>query len=68
MRVMRRTARSLAGNNNFRLIQWAQDLGQTFYNAQGQKAVRRIRIGLEHLVAEIHQAKAATEEEAENSE
>jgi glyoxylase-like metal-dependent hydrolase (beta-lactamase superfamily II) len=68
MRVMRRTARSLAGNNNFRLIQCAQDLGQTFYNAQGQKAVRRIRIGLEHLVAEIHQAKAATEEEAENSE
>jgi glyoxylase-like metal-dependent hydrolase (beta-lactamase superfamily II) len=63
MRVMRRTARTLAGNNNFRLIQCAQDLGQAFYNAQGQKAVRRIRAGLEHLVAEIHQAKSMPDEE-----
>ncbi len=63
MRVMRRTARTLAGNNNFRLVQCAQDLGQTFYNAQGQKAVRRIRAGLEHLVAEIHQAKSMPDEE-----
>lgn len=65
MRVMRRTARTLAGANNFRLIQCAQDLGQAFYNAQGQKAVRRIRAGLEHLVAEIHQTKAALGEEGE---
>ena len=63
MRVMRRTARTLAGNNNFRLIQCAQDLGQAFYNAQGQKAVRLIRAGLEHLIAEIHQAKPKEEEE-----
>jgi len=70
IRVMRRTARTLAGNNNFRLIECAQDLGQTFYNAQGQKAVRRIRMGLERLVAEIHQMKAAADEEreGENSE
>ncbi len=68
MRVMRRTARTLAGRNNFRLSQCAQDLGQAFYNAQGQKAVRRIRAGLEHLVAEIHQTKATPGEEGENSE
>ncbi len=68
IRVMRRTARTLAGNNNFRLVQCAQDLGQAFYNAQGQKAVRRIRAGLEHLVAEIQQAKVTPEEEGENSE
>jgi len=65
MRVMRRTARTLAGNNSFRLVQCAQDLGQAFYNAQGQKAVRRIRAGLEHLVAEIQQAKVTPEEEGE---
>lgn len=68
MRVMRRTARTLAGNNNFRLTQCAQDLGQTFYNAQGQTAVRRIRAGLEHLVEEIHQMKATPGEEGANSE
>lgn len=68
IRVMRRTARTLAGHNNFRLIQCAQDLGQTFFNAQGQKAVKRIRSGLEYLVAEIHQAKATPGEEGENSE
>lgn len=68
MRVMRRTARTLAGNNNFRLVQCAQDLGQAFYNAQGQKAVRRIRAGLEHLVTEIQQAKTTPEEEGENRE
>jgi len=60
IRVMRRTARTLAGNNNFRLAQCAQDLGQTFYNAQGQKAVKRIKAGLERLVTEIHQTKATS--------
>ncbi|MBN2392257.1 MAG: hypothetical protein JXR84_16130 [Anaerolineae bacterium] len=65
MRVMRRTARTLAGNNNLRLMQCAQDLGQAFYNAQGQKAVRRIRVGLEHLVAEIHQTRLMPDEEKE---
>ena len=63
MRVMRRTARTLAGNNKFRLIQCAEDLGQAFYNAQGQNAVKRIRAGLEHLVAEIHQARPMPDEE-----
>ena len=65
IRVMRRTARTLAGNNNLRLMQCAQDLGQAFYNAQGQKAVRRIRAGLEHLVAEIHKARPMPDEEKE---
>ncbi len=68
MRVMRRTARTLAGTDNFRLIQCAQDLGQAFYNAQGQKAVKRIKAGLEHLVVEIQQTKAESGEERENSE
>jgi len=68
IRVMRRTARTLAGNNNLRLTQCAQDLGQAFYNAQGQKAVRRIRAGLEHLVAEIRRANVTPDEEGENSE
>jgi glyoxylase-like metal-dependent hydrolase (beta-lactamase superfamily II) len=63
MRVMRRTARTLAGSNNFRLVQCAQDLGQAFYNAQGQKAVKCIKKGLEHLVTEIHEAKPAPDEE-----
>ena len=68
IRVMRRTARTLAGSNSFRLIQCAQDLGQAFYNAQGQKAIRRIRAGLEHLVAEIHRTQATQGEEEENGE
>ncbi|MEJ5311017.1 MAG: hypothetical protein WHX52_14740 [Anaerolineae bacterium] len=68
MRVMRRTARTLAGTDNFRLIQCAQDLGQAFYNAQGQKAVKRIKAGLERLVAEIQQTQAESGEERENSE
>ncbi|MBN1873513.1 MAG: hypothetical protein JXA33_04725, partial [Anaerolineae bacterium] len=61
MRVMRRTARTLAGHNSFQLVQCAQDLGQTFYNAQGQRAVKRIRAGLEHLIVEIQQAQAIPE-------
>lgn len=65
MRVMRRTARTLAGRNHFRLGQCAQDLGQAFYNAQGQKAVRRIKMGLERLVAEIHQARMTPEDEGD---
>ncbi|MGC9393601.1 MAG: hypothetical protein ACP5J4_01955 [Anaerolineae bacterium] len=68
IRVMRRTARTLAGKNNFGLIQCAQDLGQTFYNAQGQKAVKRIKAGLQHLVAEIHQAQSTPDEEKEKEE
>jgi glyoxylase-like metal-dependent hydrolase (beta-lactamase superfamily II) len=53
LRVMRRTARTLVNSNSVRLTQCAQDLGQAFYNAKGQKAVKRIKAGLEHLVAEI---------------
>lgn len=64
MRVMRRTARTLANSNAVRLAQCAQDLGQTFYNAKGQKAVKRIKAGLEHLIAEIQQGQQTTDEES----
>ncbi len=55
MRVMRRAARTIAhkGADNLGFRQTAQELGQTFYNHQGQKAVKQIEAGLEHLVAEI---------------
>ncbi len=65
MRVMRRTARTLANSNSVRLAQCAQDLGQAFYNAKGQRAVKRIKAGLEHFVAEIQQGKTADEESGE---
>lgn len=61
LRVMQHTARTLANSNHIRLAQCAQDLGQTFFNAKGQKAVRRIRLGLEHFVAELQQGQVATE-------
>ena len=63
LRVMRRTARTLANSNSVRLVQCAQDLGQTFYNARGQRAVKRIKAGLEHFVAEILQGQQITDEE-----
>jgi glyoxylase-like metal-dependent hydrolase (beta-lactamase superfamily II) len=54
MRVMRRAARTLVrkGSNGLSLSQTAQELGQTFFNRQGQKAVKEIRAGLEHLMTE----------------
>ncbi len=67
LRVMRRTARTLAANNGVHLAQCAQDLGQAFYNAQGQRAVKRIKAGLEHLIAEI-QRQGNGEEETERKE
>jgi hypothetical protein len=69
LRVMRRTARSLAhsSTNGIRLTQSAQDLGQTFFNAQGNKAVKCIKVGLEHLVKEIRVAEAATDDEESES-
>lgn len=61
MRVMRRAARTIArrGEDNLGLSRTAQELGQTFFNHEGQQAVKTIRRGLEHLVAEV----AATQEE-----
>jgi glyoxylase-like metal-dependent hydrolase (beta-lactamase superfamily II) len=58
LRVMRRTARTLAhrSQNGLRLSQSAQDLGQVFFNSQGQDAVRRIKAGLERLIEEILEA------------
>jgi len=63
LRVMRRAARTLAANNGIRLAQYAQDLGQTFYNPKGQKAVKCIKVGLEHLIAEIQQARTTPDDE-----
>lgn len=58
LRVMRRTARTLVhrSQNGLRLSQSAQDLGQVFFNSQGQNAVRRIKTGLERLIEEILEA------------
>ncbi|MGC9350288.1 MAG: hypothetical protein ACP5JG_19255 [Anaerolineae bacterium] len=69
MRVMRRAARTLArkSGSGLSLSQTAQELGQTFFNAQGQKAVKEIKAGLSHLVAEVEAQDVAEEEEAESS-
>jgi len=55
MRVMRRAARTIAhkGADNLGFKRTAQELGQTFFNRQGQNAVKQIKAGLEHLVAQI---------------
>lgn len=55
MRVMRRAARTIArkGDDNLGLSRTAQELGQTFFNSQGQQATKEIKLGLEHLVAEV---------------
>jgi len=66
MRVMRRAARTIAykGADNLGFKLTAQELGQTFFNRQGQKAVKQIRAGLEHLVAEIAALEEAEDVEA----
>jgi glyoxylase-like metal-dependent hydrolase (beta-lactamase superfamily II) len=65
MRVMRRAARTVArkGEDNLGLSRTAQELGQTFFNGQGQKAVKAIRAGLERLVTEILASQEETSEE-----
>ncbi|HQE92111.1 MAG TPA: hypothetical protein PLH19_05675 [Anaerolineae bacterium] len=63
LRAMRRTARTLANSNSVRLAQCAQDLGQTFYNAKGQRAVKCIKAGLEHFVVEIRRGTTTDEGE-----
>jgi glyoxylase-like metal-dependent hydrolase (beta-lactamase superfamily II) len=64
IRVMRRAARTLLrrGANGMSMSQTAQELGQTFFNRQGQKAVKEIKAGLEHLVAEFASEDAARDE------
>jgi len=66
LRVMRRTARTLAHKrqNNVNYTQPAQDLGQIFFNQSGQKAVKRIRHGLERLVLEIQHSTGEDNSEA----
>jgi len=65
MRVMRRSGRTLArkGHPTLSLTQTAQELGQTFYNQQGNRAVKKIKAGLEALVVEVKSAEAALAEE-----
>lgn len=55
LRIMRRTARTLARRQHLDInyTQPARDLGQTFFNRSGQKAVVRIKQGLERFVSEI---------------
>ena len=64
MRVMRRAARTIAhkGADNLGFKRTAQELGQMFFNSQGQQAVKQIRAGLEHLVAEIEAVDKAEDE------
>lgn len=68
LRVMRRTARSLARHptNGGKLSRAAMDLGQTLFNQSGQNAVKHIKAGLTHLINEMLAEQAsdgATEEE-----
>ena len=68
MRVMRRAARTLArkGGPSLSLAQTAQELGQTFFNRHGQRAVKQIKAGLENLIAEVEMMQASeTEAESE---
>jgi glyoxylase-like metal-dependent hydrolase (beta-lactamase superfamily II) len=64
MRVMRRAARTIAhnGSDNLGFKRTAQELGQTFFNRQGQQAVKQIKAGLEHLVVEIEALEMAKDE------
>jgi cyclase len=67
MRVMRRAARTIArrGEDNLGLSRTAQELAQTFFNQQGQQAVKQIKLGLARLVDEVL---AAQEKGAEDNE
>ncbi|MGC9469693.1 MAG: hypothetical protein ACP5HS_13945 [Anaerolineae bacterium] len=70
MRVMRRAARTLARRDadSLSLSQTSQELGQTFFNQQGPKAVKQIKAGLEHLVAEVVAAQGEDTESDEDEE
>ena len=69
MRVMRRAARTLArkGGPILSLAQTSQELGQTFYNRHGQKAVKQIKAGLENLIAEVETAQTTDAEGADRN-
>jgi len=64
LQVLRRTAYTLARHRqaNISCATAAQDLGQTFFNQMGQKAVKRIKQGLIHFVAEIQEAQRLAED------
>ena len=67
LRVMRRTARRLVhgSNRSGSMNEIAQDMGQVFFNGRGQRAVKRIKLGIEKLVAELQNENAALAKEAE---
>ncbi len=71
VRTMRRTAYDLFKHRSSGLnyTQVVQDLTQTFFSRSGNKAAKRIRRGLEHLVAELQAAQQlkASVEKAESS-
>jgi len=68
LRVMRRTARRVdhGSNRSGSVNEIAQDLGQVFFNSRGQRAVKRIKLGIEKLVAELRDENAALAKEAED--
>ena len=69
LRVLRRSARKLAhGTSELDLAETAQDLGQTFFGAQGQVAVKRLQAGLEHLVAEVKREESTGPEDSGGNE
>lgn len=69
MRVMRRTARTLARSrgNGLGLTQAARELGQTFFNVEGTAAVEQIKAGLAHLVEEAQRARSQPRARASES-
>lgn len=71
LRVMRRTARTLArkGDSGEGVAQATNDVQQTFFPDASKKSekVRRIRRGLERLVEEVLEAQAAEEGEEEDA-
>lgn len=71
LRVMRRSTRSLTrASSGITPLSAAQDLAQTLFNAEGQRATRQLKAGLERLVEEYRAIKKAEKaaEEAEAAE
>lgn len=67
IRTMRHTAQDLfkKQGQNLNYAHAAQDLGQTFFNKAGNKAVKRIRRGLEYMVNELQKEKEKEREKLE---
>jgi glyoxylase-like metal-dependent hydrolase (beta-lactamase superfamily II) len=68
LRVMRRAARKLARGSyaSGNITEVAHDLGQTFFNRRGQRAVKQIKLGLEKLILEIEKEQTQLEVASEN--